>query len=134
MKEVCIIGAGVAGLAAARYLRECFKVTIYEASSTIGGIWYYNKGDASVFNGVKPTPMYKNLRTNLPKQLMSFRDLDYDDDIPTFPTHGQVMDYLEKYCTKFGVINDIQFSHPVLSVKPWLQDDTLKWLIKTPKG
>jgi cation diffusion facilitator CzcD-associated flavoprotein CzcO len=130
MKDICVIGAGVAGLVAARYLQEKFCVTIYEASSSIGGIWLYNKH----MTGVKHTPMYKNLRTNLPKQLMTFRDLPYDQDIPTFLTHGQVMDYLDRYCQKFSISSLIKFDTPVISVKPELSSDPVKWIVSTTKG
>ena len=130
MKDVCVIGAGVAGLVAARYLREKFCVTIFEASSSIGGIWLYNKDKT----GVKHTPMYKNLRTNLPKQLMTFRDLSYNKDVPTFLTHGHVMDYLENYSKKFSLSNLIQFDTPVISVKPVESTDSVKWNVTTTKG
>ena len=130
MKDVCVIGAGVAGLVAARYLREKFCVTIFEASSSIGGIWLYNKDKT----GVKHTPMYKNLRTNLPKQLMTFRDLSYNKDVPTFLTHGHVMDYLENYSEKFSLSNLIQFDTPVISVKPVESTDSVKWNVTTTKG
>ena len=130
MKDVCVIGAGVAGLVAARYLQENFCVTIYEASASIGGIWLYNKHKA----GVKHTPMYKNLRTNLPKQLMTFRDLSYENNVPTFLTHGQVMDYLENYSKKFSLSNLIQFNTPVISVKPVQSTDPVKWNVTTKNG
>ena len=130
MKDVCVIGAGVAGLVAARYLREKFCVTIYEASPSIGGIWLYNKHET----GVKHTPMYKNLRTNLPKQLMSFRDLPYHKDIPTFLTHGQVMKYLEDYSKKFSIADLIYFNTPVTSVKPETSTDPVKWIVSTANG
>ena len=130
MRNVCVIGAGVAGLVAARYLREKFCVTIYEASGSIGGIWLYNKQQT----GVKHTPMYQNLRTNLPKQLMTFRDLPYEEDIPTFLTHGHVMNYLNDYCKKFSLASLIEFNTSVISVKPEISSDPVKWSVTTTKG
>ena len=42
MTTVAIIGAGLAGLSAAKHLKSCpniKKLTIFEAKSEIGGIW-----------------------------------------------------------------------------------------------
>ena len=51
MKTVCIIGAGPAGLVAAKTFLQTggFKVTIYEQSHHIGGIWAFEKN--SMGNG-----------------------------------------------------------------------------------
>ena len=130
MKEVCVIGAGVGGLVATRYLMDKFNVTVYEATNNIGGVWLYNKGNKAE----KPTPMYKNLRTNLPKQLMVFRDLPHTTDVPTFQTHFQVMTYLDRYCDMFGIRSFIQFNTPVMSLEPDLSSSPVKWLVKTKTG
>lgn len=133
MKDVCIIGAGVAGLINARYLKECFTVTIFEATSYIGGIWFFN--DYGTDTG--KNAMYKNLRTNLPKQLMTFRDFSYDEDLPTFLTHSHVQSYLESYCDAYSIRELIEFNTPVVSVKPernYMESNSLKWIVESSKG
>ena len=41
--SVAVIGAGAAGLAAGRILRdEGLRVTIFEKSHDVGGVWRYN--------------------------------------------------------------------------------------------
>ena len=130
MKYVCVIGAGVSGIIAARYLKEHYSVTIYEANPTIGGIWVYNKDQP----GDNHTPMYKYLLTNIPKQMMCYKDLAYDDDQKCFLTSEQVMDYMERYCEKFSIKSLIEFNTPVTSVKPEISDETVKWVISTAKG
>ena len=37
MKQIAVIGGGVAGLTAAYYLREIAEVTVYEANEYLGG-------------------------------------------------------------------------------------------------
>ena len=133
MKEVCIIGAGVAGLVAARYLKEHFYLTIFEATSRVGGIWLYNEDN----NDAGSTAMYKNLRTNLPKQLMSFRNFPYDGDLPTFLTHSQVESYLVRFCNYFSIRELIKFDTPVISVKPeinYMGSSSLKWIVESYQG
>ena len=57
-KEVAVIGAGAAGLAALRSLlqyKDVLNVTAYEISNTVGGLWVNR-------DPCKRTSMYDNLR------------------------------------------------------------------------
>jgi hypothetical protein len=111
-KSVCIVGAGPAGLVAAKsFLRtgRC-DVTIYEKADRLGGIWALD--ESSVGNYLSPhTP------TNLSKFTVGFSDLswesvglDTNDNVtgaPMFPKAWQVNAYLEAYRKRFipdGVI------------------------------
>ena len=133
MKNACVIGAGVAGIITARHLLDNFNVTILEASSNIGGVWVYKKETGS-------TPMYRNLKTNLPKQVMRFQELDHPVDATTFLTHKEVMAYLSHYCSKFGIWDKISFNDRVLHVKPDMNNynedniNSVKWIVSTDKG
>jgi len=54
---VCVIGAGAAGLAAGRLLRdEGLRVTILEKSQHLGGVWRYHAGP-----GEEKAPMCKSV-------------------------------------------------------------------------
>ena len=58
--KVCVIGAGVAGLAAIRRVVavQGFKGVVYEQSGDIGGIWSDFENQEECYK----TPMYQNLR------------------------------------------------------------------------
>ena len=127
--DVCVIGAGVAGLAATKFLSPHFNVTVFERSHSIGGVWFYNKGDNS--NTTHVTPMYKNLKTNLPHHLMSFSDHSYPEGTPSFLSHQQTLDYLEGYCEKFGLRGLIKFGTTVTMVKPTGNGG---WIVCTDDG
>lgn len=90
--KVAIIGGGAAGLCAARKCLEAsFRVTLFEASHSIGGTWVFNP------NVNVHSSMYENLRTNLPKEIMAFNDLKFPPHLPSFLSHTDVLDYLRKY-------------------------------------
>ena len=58
---VCVIGAGAAGLAAGRLLRdEGLHVTILEKSLHVGGVWRYNAGSG------EKAPMCKSVYRAVP--------------------------------------------------------------------
>jgi len=99
--SIAVIGAGAGGLTAARsFLKRGVKnLTIFESSSHIGGVWKYSQD---------PTrPMYRNLQTNLPKEIMGFREYPFvnvsgaDSNDDSYVTHEQVFDYLVDYTDHF---------------------------------
>lgn len=67
--KVCVIGAGAAGLCAARHLAansQEFEFTVFEKSSDIGGTWIYTDNIGVDDNGLPiHSSMYKNLRFGL---------------------------------------------------------------------
>jgi cation diffusion facilitator CzcD-associated flavoprotein CzcO len=84
-EKVAVIGAGAAGLAAARQIAlEGFGPVIFEAAARLGGTWVYTEELESDPLSRNPdwhhvhTSMYADLRTNLPRDLMAF---------PTDPSH-----------------------------------------------
>jgi len=96
-KKVGVIGGGAAGLATARaFLRENdrnqnnqYDVTVFESRDSIGGIWKYEDQTKSGKN----RPMYRNLRTNLPKELMAYRELPWGGNgkEASYVTHKEVL-------------------------------------------
>lgn len=84
--HVAVIGAGAAGLVAAReLLREGHQVAVLEASHRMGGVWAYDeRTEADPLGAGEPLPqeavhssMYYNLRTNLPREIMAFTDFPF---------------------------------------------------------
>jgi hypothetical protein len=119
IRHIGIIGGGASGLATARsFLRANdgldgvrFEVTVLESRDTIGGIWKYEKNDEDE-NESKSRPMYRNLRTNLPKELMAYREFPWgcgDGSTPSYVSHDEVQEYLEGYATEFDLKKCIRF-------------------------
>lgn len=56
------------------------------------------------------SPIYASLRTNLPKDLMCFRDAPFSKSLPYFPSHEQVLDYVKSLAVSEGLLPMIKFS------------------------
>jgi len=115
MKTVCIVGAGPAGLVAAKTFLQTgqFEVTVYEKNDRLGGIWALDEKTNDGYLSPQ-TP------TNLSRFTVAFSDLDWRSvnlrsesnsevrdkaaekgDPPMFPKAWQVNRYLEEYKRKF---------------------------------
>jgi cation diffusion facilitator CzcD-associated flavoprotein CzcO len=121
-RKVAVIGAGAAGLAAAKeLLREGHAVTVFEQNSRVGGLWVYDPDrEEEDLLGANPTrkrvhsSVYASLRTNLMREVMGFTDfpflptgLDGRDD-RRFPGHAEVAAYLQDFALCFGLLDVIQ--------------------------
>eukprot|EP00667_Euglena_gracilis_P011178 EG_transcript_11410 len=83
IQDVAVIGAGAAGLAAAKALREVgFSVAVYERLPAPGGVWLYRPNEG---------PMYDNLVTNIPKEVMQFTDVPFPSAWNSYCHHTQVL-------------------------------------------
>ena len=98
MATTCVVGAGTAGLAMARELKDRGEAfVVLERRAEVGGLWVYDEakareaqlwdgeGAVPVRDGVGPEasparPMYRDLVTNLPKDTMAYADFDFPDD------------------------------------------------------
>ena len=64
--KVCVVGAGGAGLCAARNLTRLphlFQVDVFEQTDNVGGTWVYTPETGTSKNGLPiHQSMYKNLR------------------------------------------------------------------------
>ncbi|XP_014291490.1 uncharacterized protein [Halyomorpha halys] len=123
-QRVCVIGCGAAGLAAARHLSaspELFEVVVYEQTSQIGGTWVYtDKVGQDEYGLPIHTSMYKNLRTNLPKEIMGYPDFP----IPEVPEDrsylkaSEILAFLNDYAKRFSILQYVKFLHHVKLVEP----------------
>lgn len=127
-KHAVVIGAGAAGLVTAReFLRVGFAVTVFEQSAQVGGLWVYS--DATEVDPLGQTgtrqhsSLYSSLRTNLPRDLMAFRDYPFDDSlldpdgvVRRFPHHSTVLAYLNRFCRDYDLSRHIRFGHSVRKV------------------
>ncbi|CAB9511310.1 Flavin-containing monooxygenase FMO GS-OX-like [Seminavis robusta] len=107
--KVAIIGAGSSGLAAAQvFSRHGMEPVVLEQESQSGGVWCYQTKQQA--NTKKTKPMYRGLRTNLPKEIMQFREFPWKMPLDrSFVTHQQVQEYLLEYQTQFGLDKFIRY-------------------------
>lgn len=139
--RVAVIGAGAAGLCAARHILSRPNVfaspVVFELTDNIGGTWCYDER-VGTFNNGRPihSSMYRDLRcvsgcrcafnglpaakwvlitnrTNLPKEVMMFPDFPFDSRLKSFMPHQEVQRYLEQYCQSHYIQPHIKVSHPV---------------------
>src|SRR4051812_21767659 len=90
-KHVCVIGAGVSGLAAAKaFSARGHRVTIVERSADLGGVW-------------EPARSYPDVQTQSPKDLYRYTNRAMPDAYPEWPTGPQVHAYLNDYANSFGL-------------------------------
>jgi cation diffusion facilitator CzcD-associated flavoprotein CzcO len=123
--RICIVGGGAAGLAAAKAcVRKGWTPTIFERADSIGGVWNYREKRIDEKRTNDISPMYRGLRTNLPVEIMQFRDFSWRSVHRTSPpetgrsfvTHYEVQEYLRDYCRHFDLERFIQFSTTVTNV------------------
>ena len=125
--EICVIGAGAAGLVTARHLIRCgLRPTLFDTALDVGGLWNSNKrhssgnGKNSINNNGKT---WNSLRTNLSRYTCSFSDYPWslvpnkkgtsNDKVNSveneegdalsffFPTADQVHEYLQSYSNHY---------------------------------
>ncbi|XP_068215073.1 uncharacterized protein [Palaemon carinicauda] len=126
MKTVGIIGAGAAGLCGARHALAAADLTpiIWEQSSRVGGTWVYTQELGKDKYGLPiHSSMYKNLKTNLPKEAMAFPDFPFPKGEESFIHHTEVRSYLESYCDHFNIKPCIKFRHHVEEVSPVMREE-----------
>ena len=79
MGSSAIVGAGAAGLSALRAMRrQGHDARAFEVADSLGGTWRYDGDEATASKSKAPTPMYASLRTNLPREVMGFREFPFD--------------------------------------------------------
>lgn len=99
-KRLAIIGGGPGGLATARvFLANAeheFDIQLFTNDLNVGGLWYYPHGDS------RPgRVMYDHLETNLPKNVMQFRDVPFEPHWFRYPRRHEVWVYLKRYYNQF---------------------------------
>jgi cation diffusion facilitator CzcD-associated flavoprotein CzcO len=114
-KRVCVIGAGPAGIAAAKNCAQSgIDFVVFEKNDKVGGNWVFNAktGHSSV---------YENTHIISSKAWSEYEDFPMPPDYPDYPNHRQLQAYFESYAKHFRVYDRIRFNHAVTSVKPRAQ-------------
>jgi cation diffusion facilitator CzcD-associated flavoprotein CzcO len=143
--KVGVIGAGAGGLVTARELiREGHSVVVFEKSMTVGGVWVYEPEVDSELLGVKSdrkrvhSSMYASLRTNLPRELMSYVDYPFlprngRRDGRRYPGHQEVAFYLQDFAQECELLDFIRFGVSVEHVELEMDrpDGEISWKVTT---
>src|SRR5215471_12914558 len=122
-KQVCVIGAGVSGLAAAKaFATHGHNITIVEKAGDLGGVW-------------EPARSYPDLQTQSPKDLYRYTDKAMPDSFPEWPKAPQVHAYLAEYARGHGLDRLMRFNTSVVAMAR-RTDGKPGWSLqlKTPDG
>lgn len=114
---MAVIGAGAAGLVAARHFlwNKCSStgsvanLHIFERRGWVGGAWSSRGGSAvgkPKDSAIQPPSMWENLTPNLSKYTCRFSDFPWPEGTPTFPSRADMQKYLEDYADRFVLQNE----------------------------
>jgi PPOX class probable F420-dependent enzyme len=110
--RVCVIGAGMSGLAATDALvRAGYDVSCYEAGSAVGGMWRYE-------NDSGRSAAYASLQTNTSRRRMQYPSFPQPRAAPEFPHHRDMLAYLEAYSDANHLARYVNFGASVESARP----------------
>src|SRR5215213_362023 len=114
--DAIVIGAGVAGLYQLYKLRELgLRVRVFEAGSSVGGTWYWNRYPGARFNSESWTYGY-----SFSRELLD--EWDWEEH---FAAQPETERYLNCVADKFDLRRDIQFNSRVKAAH--YQEDTRSW-------
>ncbi|MFC8299053.1 flavin-containing monooxygenase [Micromonospora orduensis] len=117
--RVAVIGAGAAGLAAVKALRDAAVPTVcFESADQVGGLWVY---------GAPDSPAYRTLHLNTSRGRTEFADHPMPADWPDYPDHRRVAGYLADYADRFGLRDSIRLRHTVERVT---RDPAGRWTVR----
>ncbi|EGZ23771.1 hypothetical protein PHYSODRAFT_311009 [Phytophthora sojae] len=110
--RVGIVGGGAAGIITAKCLRDVgHEVVVFEKGANVGGVWKYDEA-ADAPSSV----LYKSLHTNLPTAIMQLKEFPFQKGVPSFPSHADVLMYLQNYSKHYEVDNFVRLNSAVTSL------------------
>ncbi|KAG7402325.1 Flavin-containing monooxygenase FMO GS-OX1 [Phytophthora boehmeriae] len=110
--RVGVIGGGAAGIG--------HSVVVFEKNSSVGGVWNYNEDPTA------DSCTYESLRTNLPTVVMQLKGFPFPAEVPCYPSHVDVLNYLKSYAAHFHVDEVIRLNSSVTRV---YKDENSAWKI-----
>jgi cation diffusion facilitator CzcD-associated flavoprotein CzcO len=105
-KTVCIVGAGVSGLATAKVFRsQGHRVSVFDKVGALGGVW-------------TPARRHPGLQLQTVRDCYAFSDFPMPAHYPEFPSGAQIYDYLVAYATHFGIADSLRLGREVTRIAP----------------
>ncbi|EPS37736.1 hypothetical protein H072_8608 [Dactylellina haptotyla CBS 200.50] len=147
IRRVAVLGGGPSGAVAAKcLLAEGIRPVIFEQRSGFGGAWNYtaetklrlrhvpqenpNLEDEAIARTPRDqpvfmTPMYDALETNIPKDLMIFKNTPFNNALQLFPKHEDVKQYVQDFSKDLESYT--RFNKRVIRVA---READQKWLVE----
>ncbi|MFH8974878.1 flavin-containing monooxygenase [Streptomyces sp. NPDC017890] len=123
--RVCVIGAGLSGLAVAHALKERgIGFVCLERAPDVGGIWRQPEAG-------ERGPGYLSLHLNTAKQLTGYAGFPMPSSYPLYPRHSQVAAYLRSFADWAGIRDHVELRTEVVSVD---QDTDGMWTVVSRNG
>lgn len=120
----CVIGAGCAGLTAAKNLLERgLAADVIERESDLGGNWNF---------ALPCSRVYRSTHMISSKSFTQYTDYPMPAEYPDYPHHSQVLEYLRAYSKEFGVEERIEYGVAVDRLKP--TPDNSMWEVTLSGG
>lgn len=114
--QIAIVGAGVAGLATAKVLKEAgHGVTVFDRVQDVGGVWSASR-------------RYPGVSTQSTKAQYALSDFPMPKSYPEWPSGAQVQRYFESYAEHNGLVPDLRLGIEVLAAA---QDADGRWTVRT---
>lgn len=105
-----LVGAGPAGLAAARALRDQgLDVDHVEANGDVGGLWDID---------APGTPMYESAHLISSRTTSAFPGYPMPADYPDYPSHRLVLEYLRSFADHHDLTGSIEFHTRAADLRP----------------
>ncbi len=103
--DVCVVGAGPAGLTLARQLADTTATyEVFERNHEVGGIWDID---------APGSPMYESAHFISSRRLSGFPGFPMPDDYPDYPNHRQILAYVRAFADHFELRRNITFNTAV---------------------
>ncbi|KAK6498659.1 hypothetical protein TWF481_011237 [Arthrobotrys musiformis] len=149
IRKVAVLGGGPSGVVAAKcLLSEGLTPVVFEQRPSFGGVWNYTPETKSRLDHIpqedpnlddepvpdsrgsgKPvfmSPIYNELETNIPKNLMVFNKTPFNEELQLFPGHEDTKLYIQEFSK--GLERYTEFNRRVLKL---VRQDGLKWEVET---
>ncbi|TWF95308.1 cation diffusion facilitator CzcD-associated flavoprotein CzcO [Saccharopolyspora dendranthemae] len=113
-RDVCVIGAGISGLAMMRSLKQRGVTFVaLERDNDVGGVWNFGRSSSQ-----ESHPAYDSLHLNTSSKVTGFTGFPVPEDFPRYPRHDQVASYLRRFADEHDLTSNIEFGAHVHRVEP----------------
>lgn len=120
--KYCIIGAGPAGLSAAKNLKDLgIPFDGYDAGKDVGGLW-------NIENPL--STMYESAHLISSKKMTEFKDFPMKEEVADYPSHREMRSYFIDYAKHFKLYEHYSFNTKVIKTQP--KGD--KWEVSLDNG